>query len=319
MPRLAVVDIGTNSVKLLVGDISRDGVDPVLERSRQTRLGRAFYRSHRLTAEAVALTVETVAAFAREAVEAGAERLRVIATSAARDARNPDLLVSAVRAATGLGLEIISGEQEALWAYHGVRTDPRLHGRPLVIADVGGGSSEIIAGDGPDPHFHESLALGCVRLLEQANPSDPPQPGEWAACRARIEMLLDHEITPRLAPLLQHHANDHWTLIGTSGTATVLGMMTLGLTRFDRAGLDGLEIEARRIGDLCDTLWRQTLAERRRIPGLPPERADVILTGLAIYRTTLEHFAFPSLRISLRSLRYAALSEFPSLRTTPDG
>lgn len=319
MPRLAVIDIGTNSVKLLVGDVSGDGVDPVLERSRQTRLGRAFYRTHQLTPDAVALTTETAAAFALEARASGAERIRVIATSAAREARNPETLITAIQAATGLDLDIISGGQEALWAYQGVRTDPRLHGLPLLIVDVGGGSSEIIAGDGPDPLFDKSLAVGCVRLLEQAQPSDPPRPEEWTACRSHINTLLDREIVPDLEPILDGRLRTDWILIGTSGTATVLGMMTLGLTRFDRFALDGLEIPGLRVGEWCDVLWRQPIAERRRIPGLPPERADVILTGLAIYRSVLERFSFPTLRLSMRSLRYAALCGVPALGTSQGG
>ena len=182
--RRAVIDIGTNSVKLLVAEVAPDrSVHPLLERSEQTRLGSGFYQTHRLQSAPVERTARAVARFAAEAAQFGPERIRVIATSAARDALNPEDLLAAVRLAAGLRVEILAGEQEADWVFRGVLTDPAFAGQPLLIVDVGGGSSEFILGDGQHQKFRHSFPLGTVRLLEAIAVSDPPAVAEWRHCR----------------------------------------------------------------------------------------------------------------------------------------
>ena len=145
-PRRAVIDIGTNSVKLLVAEVAGATVTPLLEQSEQTRLGRGFYETHRLQPEAIRQTAQAVAEFAGRAGKFSPVSTRVIATSAARDALNAAELIAAIKASAGLPVEIISGEQEADWAFLGVTSDPALAGQPLLILDVGGGSTEFILG-----------------------------------------------------------------------------------------------------------------------------------------------------------------------------
>ncbi|NBV25519.1 MAG: hypothetical protein EBS05_26865, partial [Proteobacteria bacterium] len=162
--RRAVIDIGTNSVKLLVADVAPDSVEPVWEGSEQTRLGRGFYEDHRLRPEAIADTAKAVAHFVETAREQRAGNVRVIATSAARDAVNADELLQSVRTASGLTVEVISGEQEADWAFQGVLTDETLRTQPVLILDVGGGSTEFILGQAGRALFRDSFKLGSVRL-----------------------------------------------------------------------------------------------------------------------------------------------------------
>ncbi|MGA2853402.1 MAG: hypothetical protein ABSE90_04655, partial [Verrucomicrobiota bacterium] len=157
--RRAVIDVGTNSIKLLVADVRGRDVQPVHEESRQTRLGKGFYETHRLQPEAVACTAEAVREFARTAREKNADSIRVFATSAARDAMNPADLTDAILRASGLKTEIISGAREAEWAFRGVTTDPELARHPLLLLDVGGGSTEFIVGGGKK-HFAQSFPLG---------------------------------------------------------------------------------------------------------------------------------------------------------------
>src|SRR5215469_15499538 len=176
--RRAVIDVGTNSVKLLVADIQRHDVLPVCEDSIQTRLGQGFYETHRLQAEPIAKTADAVRTFAQKARELKANSVRVIATSAARDAVNPDELISAIETAAKLKVEIISGEKEAEWAFQGVTTDHALAAEPLLLLDVGGGSTEFILGQGEHKHFQESFPLGTVRLMEKVPHSDPPRSEE---------------------------------------------------------------------------------------------------------------------------------------------
>src|SRR5882724_11356323 len=189
--RRAVIDVGTNSVKLLIADVSGRQVEALIEQSQQTRLGAGFYQTHRLQAAAISDTARAVAGFALKAREAGAIVTRVIATSAARDAVNQEELVDAIQTASGLPVEIISGQKEADWAFRGVTSDPVFAGHPLLIVDVGGGSTEFILGEGNHQQFRHSFAIGTVRLLERLPHSDPPSAWDWEQCRAAVNGFLE--------------------------------------------------------------------------------------------------------------------------------
>ena len=154
--RRAVIDVGTNSIKLLIADVAGREVRPVLEESHQTRLGRGFYRTHKLQPEPIAATAKAVGEFAAKAREEKAISVRIIATSAARDATNAEELITAIQRASKLAVEIISGEQEADWAFQGAMTDPALAREPLLLLDVGGGSTEFILGHGEQKDFRQS-------------------------------------------------------------------------------------------------------------------------------------------------------------------
>jgi exopolyphosphatase/pppGpp-phosphohydrolase len=202
----AVIDVGTNSIKLLVADVSGRNVHPVHEESRQTRLGRGFYETHRLQPEAVARTAEAVREFAQTARARDAAAIRVIATSAARDAVNPGDLTSAIESVAGLKMEIISGDQEAGWAFRGVTTDPELANAPLLLLDAGGGSTQFILGRGELTHFAHSFQIGAVRLLEKFPHGDPPKRGEFTACRDWLKNFLQTEVRPGLEPALRRES-----------------------------------------------------------------------------------------------------------------
>jgi exopolyphosphatase / guanosine-5'-triphosphate,3'-diphosphate pyrophosphatase len=308
--RRAVIDIGTNSVKLLVADVAGRAVRPVHEESRQTRLGRGFYKARRLQPEAVAFTAEAVWEFAQIARERNADSIRVIATSAARDAVNPADLTDTIQRASGLKTEIISGEREAEWVFQGVTTDAELARHPLLLLDVGGGSTEFILGGRGKKHFAHSFPLGTVRLMEQFPHRDPPMRGEFFHCRDWLNNFLRAEIRPRLAPALDREkASGQIWLVGTGGTASILARMEKKLDRFDRDKIERTNLSFRRIVAHRKKLWRLPLAKRKEIPGLPKLRADVILTGVLIYEAVMEQFGFKQLRVSTRGLRFAAVME----------
>lgn len=308
--RRAVIDIGTNSVKLLIGDCVNDQVVPVFETSEQTRLGRDFYRTHQLQEAAVATTARTVARFAAQARQWEVDSIRLIATSAARDAQNPEILLDAVWQSTGLRLEVISGRQEADWAYRGVASDPALAGQSLLIVDAGGGSTEFILGEGAGTTFRRSFQLGTVRLLERLPVFvDPPGEEDWRACALAIKEAMTQQVLPAIAPHFASLAAQRWLAVGSSGTATVLAKLERQHDAYERAVLEGTELSRDRLREWRQRLWSLPLATRRQLPGLPPERADVILPGVAIYESVLDHFRCPRLRISTRSLRYGALLE----------
>src|SRR5208282_700989 len=306
--RRAVIDVGTNSIKLLVADVSGRDVQPVHEESRQTRLGRGFYETHRLQPEAVACTAEAVWEFAQTARERNSDSIRVFATSAARDAMNPADLTDTIFRASGLKTEIISGAREAEWVFQGVTTDPELARHPLLLLDVGGGSTEFIVGGGAKKSFAHSFPLGTVRLMEKFPHSDPPTRGEFTQCRDWLRNFLRYEVRPQLEPALKNEAGEI-RLVGTGGTTSILARIERKLDRFDREKIERAVLSFDQIAAHRKNLWKLPLAERKEIVGLPKLRADVILTGVLIYEAVMEEFGFEQLRVSTRGLRFAAVMD----------
>jgi exopolyphosphatase / guanosine-5'-triphosphate,3'-diphosphate pyrophosphatase len=307
--RRAVIDIGTNSIKLLLADVRGRQVFPVHEESRQTRLGKNFYDTRRLQPEALACTAEAVWEFAEIARERLAETIRVIATSAARDAVNKDDLISTVERASGLKVEIISGEQEADWAFRGVTANSDLARFPLLLLDVGGGSTEFILGRGAEKHFAESFPLGTVRLLEKFPHSDPPKRIEFERSRDCVENFLRREVRPKLEPALRREGNGNVQLAGTGGTVSILSRIEKKLRHFDRGEIERTVLSLDRITAHRKNLWSLSLAKRREIVGLPKMRADVILTGVLIYEIIMQEFGFTQIHVSTRGLRFAAVMD----------
>ncbi len=304
----AVIDVGTNSVKLLVGSVGREGVRPLHESSHQTRLGKGFYETHLLQAGAIRETAKSVAEFASQAASWKPISIKVIATSAVRDAQNKEELLKAISDACGLQVVVISGEQEADWAYRGVTSDPTLHSQPLLVMDVGGGSTEFILGWHGERLFGESFALGSVRLLERMALDDPPAPMQLAAYETAVDDILESRVRPHLGPRLTALKSGA-QLVGTGGTSTILARMELRLDSFDRDKIEGLHLERKEIQREKERLWNLPLSERRKIIGLPPNRADVILPGVVIFERVMHAFHFDSLRVSTRGIRFAALLE----------
>ena len=310
--RRAVIDVGTNSIKLLVADVAGRDVQPVHEESRQTRLGKGFYETHRLQMEPIAYSANAVADFAQTARKHGARSIRVIATSAARDAVNPEDLISAIEAASGLKVEIISGGQEAGLAFQGVTTDPELAQAPLLLLDVGGGSTQFILGQGERTHFAHSFPLGAVRLLEKFPHSDPPTRAEFIACREWLKNFLQSEVHPKLEPALRRETDSQSAgiqLVGTGGTTSILARMEAKLDRYDRERMEATRLSLEQMKVHRKRLWSLPLAERKEITGLPKLRADVILPGVVIYEVVMEEFGFKLLRVSTRGLRFAAVMD----------
>jgi exopolyphosphatase / guanosine-5'-triphosphate,3'-diphosphate pyrophosphatase len=312
--RRAVIDVGTNSVKLLIADVAGRRVEPVLEDSRQTRLGRGFYETNKLQPVAIAQTALAVGEFSRAAKKLGATSVRVIATSAARDAQNADALMATVERACGTKLEVISGDQEAEWSFRGAMSNPKLAHEPVLLLDAGGGSTEFILGQGDEIHFRHSYPIGAVRLMEKIPHSDPPKPEELAACREWLKKFLDLKVREALEPALKREVKKHEhhhavRLVGVGGTATVLARMENNMDDYDRERIEAARLSAKKFRDWTERLWGLSLTERRQIKGLPKERADVLLTGALIYETVLEAFDFAELRVSTRGLRFAALMD----------
>jgi len=312
--RRAVIDVGTNSIKLLVAEVQGSTVRPIWEQSKQTRLGQGFYPEHRLQPGPIAHTAKAIAEFAAKAAELGASKPQVVATSAAREAVNQIELSSRVRETCGLTLRVITGEEEARYAFLGVNSDPELTREPLLLLDVGGGSTELILGQHTQMHFAHSFPLGTVRLLDVLRPNDPPTADQLTSCRVWLAQFLEREVRSKLIPSLNQVTSPGLLrgkvqLVGTGGTASILGCMEAKLTTFDRKRLEETRLSRDRVRWHVQNLWGMPTADREKIVGLPPNRADVILTCAAIYQAIMDCFTLEDLQISTRGLRFAIVLE----------
>ncbi len=303
--RRAVIDIGTNSVKLLVADVTADDVVPVLETSRQTRLGQGFYETHRLLQKPILDTARTAGEFAARARAEGAAHVRIIATSAARDAVNAAELISAIEEAANATVEVITGDQEADWAFAGVVSDPRFT-HAVLILDIGGGSTEFILGDERRSLFRHSYKLGTVRTLEKHPIPDPPSAASLDGYRKHLDTFLAEQVEPQLGPVLRA-LRQVPVLVGTGGTASILARVHLTTDAFERDAIEAVCLKPSELTAHLERLWSLPLEARRKIPGIPPERADVILPGIAILEAILRQFDLPEFQVSTRGLRFAAL------------
>lgn len=305
--RRAVIDVGTGSVKLLIAEVAGKSVTPIIEESEQTRLGSGFYETHRLQPEAIERTAAAVGRFVKTAGDSGAVSIRVIATSAARDALNQSELVIAIRDASGLKPEIISGEQEADWVYSGVTLNPLVSGQTLLIVDIGGGSTEFILGGQGTPTFRQSFQLGAMRLLARGQISDPPTEVEWQACRRYLQEFLAGKVRPQIGPVLESERGGPPLLVCTGGTGSIVACMHNRSSRFDRAEIERTQLSYADVEVQRAAVWAKPLAERKKMVGLPPNRADVIVGGLAILAEIMNSLQFQETRVSTRGLRFAAL------------
>jgi exopolyphosphatase/guanosine-5'-triphosphate,3'-diphosphate pyrophosphatase len=297
--RIAAIDVGTNTVLLLVAERAGDGFAPLVERAEITRLGRGVDASGRLDPAAIRDTVEVLAAFAEEARALGASRILCVATSAARDAANGQRFFEAARARAGVLPEVISGEEEARLVHASAWRDFGGDG-PLAVLDVGGGSTEFTLGEGPVPRVRTSLQVGAVRLTERHVRSDPLDGRDLAALRAAAREAL-RPIAGPPAP--------GGRLVAVAGTVTTLSAVQQALPVYDASRVHGSRLTAADLEALLARLARLPLRERASLPGMEPKRADVIVAGCAIVLEALSATGFGELTVSDRGVRWGLLHE----------
>ena len=311
----AIIDVGTNSVKLLVAEVTGRTAKPLLSTAAVTRLGEGLERTSVLSPAAIRRTSRAVAEFQQQSVPFKPGFIRVLATSAARDAENKEELVAAIRQASGLETEIISGEKEAELVFRGVTMDPEFSGQPLMVFGLGGGSTEVIVGEGPFTYFLQSFPLGTLRLLEFIHPQDPPSREDYRRCHTWVKEFLK-KIAPSLKSVLSAFCGRTVRLVGTGGTVAVLAKV-VGQTRAVHSGEKAANrLDLDQVSRTVDRLWSLPLSERLKIAAIPRERADLILTGSVIFKLIMRQLHFAQLTISRRGMRYGALLE-PSRGFTP--
>jgi exopolyphosphatase/guanosine-5'-triphosphate,3'-diphosphate pyrophosphatase len=300
--RIASIDVGTNTVLLLVAERRGAALAPVVERAEITRLGRGVDASGRLDAAAIRETVEVLAAYAREARALGAAHVVCVATSAARDASNGAEFFEAARAAAGLVPEVITGDEEARLVYASAWRDFGAAGRgPLAVLDVGGGSTEFTFGEGPLPSGRTSLQVGAVRLTERHVRADPVSPAELEALRAAARAAL--------APLSRMHLPPGGRLVGVAGTVTTLCAVAQALPAYDATRVHGASLSLAETEALVGRLAALTVEARAALPGMEPKRADVILAGAMVVAEAMHATGFDRLTVSDRGVRWGLLYE----------
>lgn len=308
--RRAVIDVGTNSVKLLVAEVDGHCVTALFEKSRQTRLGEGLYAAGELQPDRIEAVALASAEFAVLARQQNAKSLRVIATSATRDANNKHVLLDALHRATGARAEVISGAEEAALAFRGVCTDSRYSQRALWVMEVGGGSTQLSHGSEGEMRFSTSMPLGTVRLLQMFPHSDPPTESEWIACNAHLRGELEKhqaDFGSSGSSAASRSTGHPPFLVGTGGTASILGCMAEMLPEFDRDKLENAVLSREDVARHERQLWSATLEQRKLFAGLPPNRADIILYGVSVVRAVMELSGAAEFRVSTRGLRFGAL------------
>jgi exopolyphosphatase / guanosine-5'-triphosphate,3'-diphosphate pyrophosphatase len=294
MPRVAAVDLGTNSTRLLVADIDNGRVEDVVRAAKVTRLGEGVDERHRLLPLPVTRVRNVLSDFRRAAESLGAERTLAIATSAVRDAENGEAFLGEVEWSYGFATRLLSGHDEALMTFRGVTTEREL-GPGTVVMDVGGGSTELVVG-GPDGvRWHDSLDIGSVRLTERFLHSDPPTGDELEECAAAVRALLAERVPDEIR-------TDARSAVGVAGTITSLAALALGLQEYDRERVHGSRLTAEALERQLRRLAGVTVEERKTIRPLDPDRAPVIVAGAVITQQALVFFDLDALEISERDI-----------------
>ncbi len=298
MKRYAAIDIGTNTILLLIAEQTHQGrLQTIMDLETTTRLGEGIAKTSKINPHTMQKSIDVIEQYLFLCREKGVTEVVAAGTSALREARNRLDFLRKVRRRCGLEIEIISGQQEARLSYLAVARDQKWSSRPLVVIDIGGGSTEWIYGDANGEVRVFSLNIGSVTLTEQFLTSDPVEEGEYQAMTSHVSTLLNN------IPPLRKDAS----LVGIGGTITSLFSVKQGLREFDPSRIHHGLLKLKDIEEQVEQFKTLPLRERKAIPGLPPERADLIIAGATILLHLLLRFGLNRIWVSCHGLRYGIL------------
>src|SRR5580700_5785197 len=300
MPTFAAVDIGSNSVRLKIARLTRGRLRSIHEDREVTRLGEGVFRSGFLTPESMAETVKVLRRFHRATQQVVTDPVRVVATSALRDARNSQAFLEWVRSATGWKVEIISGLEEARLIHLGLVSNLRVNSSPVLMIDLGGGSCELTISGRGQIRDTVSLPLGAVRLTDEFLRHDPARKGELKRLRGFIARELNRASGRFSAARITN-------VVATSGTAAALATVAAHLRRRDQR--QRLVVSRAEMTRISKRLARIPVAERRKIEGIGLRRAEIIVAGAMVYHELLDHFHLKGFRYSPLGLRDGLLAQ----------
>jgi exopolyphosphatase / guanosine-5'-triphosphate,3'-diphosphate pyrophosphatase len=298
MPTFAAVDVGSNSVRLKIAKLTRGRLTSVKEDREVTRLGESVFRNGMLDPKAIDQTVKVLRRFHRSATQLGVDSVRVVATSALRDARNASSFLEWVRSSTGWHPEIISGIEEGRLIHLGVIANTRVKKWPLLLMDLGGGSCELTTSDHGRIRSMVSLPLGAVRLTEEFIQSDPPKPKELK----RMRQFIAEEIGKLERRMRQQVPQ---SVIATSGTAAALAALAENVDTPSRKDA----VSRKALDKVTADLARRNLAQRRLMDGIGPRRAEIIIAGSTVYQQIVERFGLGGFLYSPLGLRDGLLAQ----------
>jgi exopolyphosphatase/guanosine-5'-triphosphate,3'-diphosphate pyrophosphatase len=280
---VAGIDCGTNSIRLLVAEGTPDsGLRDVVRDMRIVRLGQDVDRTGQLAPEAIARTRDALEGYAAVIRAHGAHAVRMVATSATRDAGNRQVFVDMVRDVLGVAPEVITGVEEAQLSFTGALAGLPGIATPVLVADIGGGSTELVLGDGSGAALRShSMSVGCVRMTERHLRSDPPTPQEIAATVADVRAALAGAAAD--VPL-----DAAASFVGVAGTVTTVAAIALGLDRYEADLIHGSVISAEQVAEVTDRLLAMTHEQRAALPVMHPGRVDVIGAGSLVLRTLVQ-------------------------------
>ena len=301
MTRVAVVDIGSNSTRLLVAEVEDGHVRELQRESLVTRLGEGVDNTGALGEEPQRRVFAALDAYAEAIERHGATVRRVVMTSAVRDASNGTEFADTVRSRYGLEGSTLSGDEEARLSFLGA-TATRADAGPLLVIDIGGGSTEMIVGAGGAVDFHVSTQVGVVRHSERHLHGDPPERSELAALAADVRSVIEASVPDAVRRSVRG-------AVAVAGTATQSAAIDLALDPYDSERVEGHTLSAERIGEIRDRLAALPLAERRAVTGLDPERAPTIVAGTVVLLEVLGAFALTSVEVSERDILWGVALE----------
>ena len=291
--RVAAVDCGTNSLRLLLADVDpgRAELTDVARRMEIVRLGQGVDKTGRLAPEALARTIAVLRDYADVIARSGAQAVRMVATSATRDADNAADFVRLVKEVLGVAPEVLTGAEEAMLSFTGATAELAAggDGGPFLVTDIGGGSTEFVLG--PGEHSAISVNVGCVRMTERHLHGDPPTSQEVAAAIADIDAALD--TVAATVPVRQAR-----TLIGLAGSVTTVAAIAMGLATYDAARIHHARVSAADVHEVTRGLLAQTRAARAAIGVMHPGRVDVIGGGTLVLDRLMERFGFSEVLVS---------------------
>jgi len=296
--RVAVVDIGSNSTRLLVADVADRNVEQVERRTKVTRLGSGVDLSGQLSAEAVEAVCKTIGEYMALYEELDAREVVAIATSAVRDASNGEAFIAELRERFALNARVLDGSTEARLTYLGA-TAERTPQEPTLVVDIGGGSTELVVGSDSENAFHTSLQVGVVRHSERHIASDPPAAKELEDLASDVRALLEKQVGGHP----EAHAE---AAIAVAGTPTSLAAIDLGLDPYDPERVHGHRLSLRTVQTLCSRLASMPLSERLHTPGLHPDRAPTIVAGVVILIEVMRAFGLSEIEVSERDILHGA-------------
>ncbi|MFC4020542.1 exopolyphosphatase [Micromonospora sp. GCM10011542] len=292
---MAAIDCGTNSIRLLVADLPEESAGPLApltdlsRRMEIVRLGQGVDRTGRLAPEAIERTRVALASYASEIEKLGAERVRMCATSASRDAANADDFTDMVRSTLGVAPEVVTGDEEARLSFTGaVRGLPADAEEPFLVVDIGGGSTEFVVGDrAGGVRAAISMDIGCVRMTERHLHGDPPTAREVAAAEADIAAAVDRALA--VVP-----GREAATLVGLAGSVTTVVAIAEGLTQYEPERIHHARVSRDAVARVTADLLGKTREQRLANPVMHPGRADVIGAGALVLRVIMERAGMPS-------------------------